>query len=152
MYVLIRNYECCMFRHCPSEFEFSEVIIRKLILDFKKYLWRHSIFFFFFFAPYYRTTFYQKQFRCLRFDRKLDEYIFLDTRLYMSSINICTKRNALVDKQRWWSTAMRESDATLIKNSYLPGQIRGSLRMYTFWFKQTAYQNEVLHERYYLQR
>ena len=112
------------------------------------------------FAPYYRETILADTIApsdVLKLDRKIDEYGILDGEevqefnqfLYQEKRSSREKQKmvALLNQGYDRVKCFDEKEQLSIRKV-----IRGFLRMYTFLIQATAYQNEVLHERYnYLQ-
>lgn len=112
------------------------------------------------FAPYYRETILAETITpsdVFDLDRKIEEYGILDNEIvheynqYLYQEKRSTREQqkmvALLDIGYERVRAYDEKEQLSIKKV-----IRGFLRMYTFLIQATAYQNELLHERYnYLQ-
>lgn len=112
------------------------------------------------FAPYYRETILADTITpsdILDLDRKIDEYSILDNSvvhefnqfLYQEKRSSREKQKmvALLNKGYDRIKRLDEKDQLSIRRV-----IRSFIRMYTFLIQATAYQNEMLHERYnYLQ-
>lgn len=112
------------------------------------------------FAPYYRETILADTITpsdILDLDRKIDEYSILDNSvvhefnqfLYQEKRSSLEKQKMVALLNKGYDRIKRfdEKDQLSIRRV-----IRSFIRMYTFLIQATAYQNEMLHERYnYLQ-
>ena len=112
------------------------------------------------FAPYYKETILSETITPSDvFDlvRKIDEYGILDSDvIHEFNQFLYQEKRSSRDKQKM--TALLNKGCSRVREFDAKGQLeikkvfRGFLRMYTFLIQATAYQNEVLHERYnYLQ-
>ena len=112
------------------------------------------------FAPYYRETILADTIApsdVLKLDRKIDEYGILDSEevqefnqfLYQEKRSSREKQKMVALLNKGYDRVKRFDEKEQLS---IRKVIRGFLRMYTFLIQATAYQNEVLHERYnYLQ-
>ncbi|CAH1851841.1 hypothetical protein R078138_00815 [Convivina praedatoris] len=112
------------------------------------------------FAPYYRKTVLSETISpadILELERKIDSYEILDSDIVHEFNNFLyqPKRNSR-DKQKM--TALLNQGYARVQRFdekeqlNIKKDIRSFIRMYTFLIQATAYQNEVLHEKYnYLQ-
>lgn len=112
------------------------------------------------FAPYYRETILADTIApsdVLKLDRKIDEYGILDSEvvhefnqfLYQEKRSSREKQKMVALLNQGYDRVKRFDEKEQLS---IRKVIRGFLRMYTFLIQATAYQNEVLHERYnYLQ-
>lgn len=112
------------------------------------------------FSPYYRETILADTIApsdVLKLDRKIDEYGILDSEvvhefnqfLYQEKRSSREKQKMVALLNQGYDRVKRFDEK---KQLSIRKVIRGFLRMYTFLIQATAYQNEVLHERYnYLQ-
>lgn len=112
------------------------------------------------FAPYYRETILADTIApsdVLKLDRKIDEYGILDSEeiqefnqfLYQEKRSSREKQKMVALLNKGYDRVKRFDEKEQLSIRKI---IRGFLRMYTFLIQATAYQNEVLHERYnYLQ-
>ena len=112
------------------------------------------------FSPYYRETILADTVTpsdVLTLDRKIDEYGILDSDvvhefnqfLYQEKRNSREKQKMVSLLNQGYDRVRRFDEKEQLS---IRKVIRGFLRMYTFLIQATAYQNEVLHERYnYLQ-
>ena len=112
------------------------------------------------FAPYYRETILADTIApsdVLKLDRKIDEYGILDSEevqefnqfLYQEKRSSREKQKMVALLNKGYDRVRRFDEKEQLS---IRKVIRGFLRMYTFLIQATAYQNEVLHERYnYLQ-
>lgn len=112
------------------------------------------------FSPYYRETILADTIApndVLKLDRKIDEYGILDSEvvhefnqfLYQDKRSSREKQKMVALLNQGYDRVKRFDEK---KQLSIRKVIRGFLRMYTFLIQATAYQNEVLHERYnYLQ-
>ena len=112
------------------------------------------------FAPYYRETILADTIApsdVLKLDRKIDEYGILDSEV-VHEFNLFLYQEKRSSREKQKMVALLNQGYDRVKRFDKKEQlsirkvIRGFLRMYTFLIQATAYQNEVLHERYnYLQ-
>lgn len=112
------------------------------------------------FSPYYRETILADTIApsdVLKLDRKIDEYGILDSEvvhefnqfLYQEKRSSREKQKMVALLNQGYDRVKRFDEKEQLS---IRKVIRGFLRMYTFLIQATAYQNEVLHERYnYLQ-
>lgn len=112
------------------------------------------------FSPYYRETILADTIApsdVLKLDRKIDEYGILDSEevqefnqfLYQEKRSSREKQKMVALLNKGYDRVKRFDEKEQLS---IRKVIRGFLRMYTFLIQATAYQNEVLHERYnYLQ-
>lgn len=112
------------------------------------------------FAPYYLKTVLSDTISpsdILDLDRKIDEYDILDMEnvhefnqyLYQEKRSSRDKQKMTALLNKGYERVQRFDEKTQLN---IKKAIRGFLRMYTFLIQATAYQNEVLHEKYnYLQ-
>ncbi len=112
------------------------------------------------FSPYYRETILAGTIApsdVLKLDRKIDEYGILDSEvvhefnqfLYQEKRSSREKQKMVALLNQGYDRVKRFDEKEQLS---IRKVIRGFLRMYTFLIQATAYQNEVLHERYnYLQ-
>lgn len=112
------------------------------------------------FSPYYRETILADTIApsdVLKLDRKIDEYGILDSEV-VHEFNQFLYQEKRSSREKQKMVALLNQGYDRVKRFEEKEQlsirkvIRGFLRMYTFLIQATAYQNEVLHERYnYLQ-
>ena len=112
------------------------------------------------FSPYYRETILADTIApsdVLKLDRKIDEYGILDNEV-VHEFNQFLYQEKRLSREKQKMVALLNQGYDRVKRFDEKEQlsirkvIRGFLRMYTFLIQATAYQNEVLHERYnYLQ-
>lgn len=112
------------------------------------------------FAPYYRETILADTITpsdILDLDRKIDEYSILDNSV-VHEFNQFLYQEKRSSREKQKMVALRNKGYDRIKRFDEKEQlsirrvIRSFIRMYTFLIQATAYQNEMLHERYnYLQ-
>ena len=112
------------------------------------------------FSPYYRETILADTIApsdVLKLDRKIDEYGILDSEV-VHEFNLFLYQEKRSSREKQKMVALLNQGYDRVKRFDKKEQlsirkvIRGFLRMYTFLIQATAYQNEVLHERYnYLQ-
>ena len=112
------------------------------------------------FAPYYRKTVLSDTISpsdILDLERKIDEYDIMDMEnvhefnqyLYQEKRSSRDKQKMTTLLNKGYECVQRFDEKTQLN---IKKAIRGFLRMYTFLIQATAYQNEVLHEKYnYLQ-
>lgn len=112
------------------------------------------------FAPYYRETILADTITpsdILDLDRKIDEYSILDNSvvhefnqfLYQEKRSSREKQKMVALLNKGYDRIKRFDEKEQLS---IRGVIRSFIRMYTFLIQATAYQNEMLHERYnYLQ-